>query len=110
MEIRNLTPHAITLMPEFDQQVPIAPSGFVARCSVTRTSYRTIDDLDLGQLPLATITYGEDNLPPPIDGVMLIVSIVVALASRRSDLLVVDDEVRDQDGRIIGARRLAQLR
>ncbi|MEU9557967.1 hypothetical protein [Streptomyces fumanus] len=50
------------------------------------------------------------NLPPKRDGVQYIVSLVVALAlaDRRSDLLVPYREVRNASGTVIGCRSLAQ--
>lgn len=46
-----------------------------------------------------------ENLPAPQPGVAYIVSRVVAEAARgRDDLFIVDDAVRDGEGRIVGAR------
>ncbi|MFD8577189.1 hypothetical protein ACFV1H_17890 [Streptomyces virginiae] len=50
------------------------------------------------------------DLPRPQDGVRHVVSLVVALAlaPRRSDLLVPYSEVRNASGTVIGCRALAQ--
>jgi len=48
-----------------------------------------------------------ENLPDPPEGVYYIVSLAVAQAARRPDLLVPDDMVRDEQGRILGCRRFA---
>jgi hypothetical protein len=109
VEVLNLTPHLITVMPHDGEHVRIPQSGVVARCEVDRTSVAILETVEYGVLPVCKIRYHEAGLPEPKEDVMLIVSIVVAQASRRSDLLVVDDEVRDDQGRIIGCRRLAQL-
>jgi len=52
---------------------------------------------------------GADRDTPEIEGTYYIVSLVTALAVRRGDFLVPDEEVRDSDGRIIGCRRLARV-
>jgi hypothetical protein len=109
VELYNLTPHLITVMPDEGKPVRIPPSGIVARCEVDRASLATLETAHYGALPVGKIRYRQAELPAPKAGVMLIVSIVVANASQRSDLLVVDDEVRDDQGRIIGCRRLSQL-
>lgn len=72
---------------------------------------------------LATIELGSDgegaemiefghahDLPPKRDGVLYIVSLVVALAlaDRRTDLRVPYREVRNASGTVIGCRALAQ--
>lgn len=50
------------------------------------------------------------DLPPRLDGVRYLVSLVVAisLADRRSDLLVPYSEVRNSTGTVIGCRAFAQ--
>lgn len=51
-----------------------------------------------------------ENLPAPQPWVAYIVSRVVAEAARgRDDLFIVDDAVRDGEGRIVGARALARV-
>ena len=59
---------------------------------------------------LHSITYGEvDGLPPPQDGILLIVSRVAAYHARgRNDLVFPLDEVRE-DGTIIGCQRFGRL-
>jgi len=63
------------------------------------------------EIAISVLEYGHaDHLPGPRDGVLYVVPLDVALAlhPRRSDLLVVHDEVRSSDGIIIGCRSLAQ--
>ncbi|MFJ7049058.1 hypothetical protein ACIQVC_37470 [Streptomyces sp. NPDC101112] len=57
------------------------------------------------------VEYGHaQDLPPKRDGVRYVVSLVVALAlaDRRSDLLVPYREVRNASGTVIGCRSFAQ--
>ena len=106
----NLTPHAVVVIAGTDELISFPPAGSVARCTVDRVEQPPLP-ANRTQLPFAEISYGDvEDLPPQRDGVVYLVSVLAALASDRSDLVVVDEEVRDEDGRIIGCRRLARLR
>lgn len=64
-----------------------------------------------GGISFELVEYGHaTGLPPKRDGVQYIVSLVVALAlaDRRSDLLVPYREVRNSTGTVIGCRSFAQ--
>lgn len=64
-----------------------------------------------GGIAFEMVEFGHaENLPPKRDGYQYIVSLVVALAlaDRRSDLLVPYREVRNASGTVIGCRSLAQ--
>lgn len=105
----NLTPHAIVLMVG-DVNITIPPSGIVARCATTRTQVDVLT-VDGVQIPVNQIGFGAvQDLPAPQDGVLFVVSSLVANAAKgyRSDLLTVDDAVRDAGGNIIGCRALAR--
>ena len=54
------------------------------------------------------VVYGESNLPDYEEGVYYIVSALVANAyPERKDLLMVNETIRDDDGRIIGCKSFA---
>ena len=98
MNIKNLTPHAISL-PTGE----IAPSGIVAR--VART------EREVGQhegILLVAGTYGKvTDLPEQEEGVLLIVSALVRLAlPERKDLASPARLVRDETGAITGCNAL----
>lgn len=106
--IKNATPHALSIVAEGDgEALSIPPSGFVARVAES-TSEQHSDGL-------ALITMGDvEGLPPIQDGVLWVVSKLTAIAALsaapdRDDLVVVAGEVRDDAGRIIGARGLARI-
>jgi len=120
--LTNLTPHDIVLIvEEFDEELKewsawpwlLPASGQVARTELRTTWLRHLAVGEDGErIPLVTTSTGEvTGLPDPSDvGDWLIVSRQVAEARRdRGDLLIVDDTVRDEQGRIIGARRLASV-
>jgi hypothetical protein len=110
MMLVNLTPHAINIC-RGDAQITVPPSGVVARVATTRQVVETIT-LDGMELPVHKVVFGQvEGLPEPQDDTYFIVSSIVAqaVASSRNDIVVVDDAIRDQDGRIIGARALAKI-
>lgn len=76
MNFINLTPHGITLN---DGRV-FEPSGQVARVSSSHTPFN--------QDAVCSVSFGEvTDLPEPRDGVMYIVSALVAQAARRDDVV-----------------------
>lgn len=105
----NLTPHPIHLYGNNDRAAgpieSIPPSGNVARVAT----------IDLGTQRGKTVTYElveyghVHDLPQPIEGTVYIVSLVVALACRRDDLLAPYVEVRNDDGTMIGCRYLQKV-
>jgi len=112
MKLVNLTPHALVIMPEGPDgpTVTIPPSGQVARCTTSRVQVDTIT-VDGISVPVNQTRFGEVfDLPDPQPDTIYIVSALVAQAvPGRQDVFVVDDTVRDDQGRIIGARALAHV-
>lgn len=107
MRIVNLTPHSITFVDDAGNAVlTVEPSGQVARCSVTREKIG-----DINGIPVNKSRFGKvENLPEPEEGTIYIVSSLTAQAvPDRQDVFIVDDTVRDEQGRIIGCRALAQI-
>lgn len=104
-QVVNMTPHAVTVLDPAGEVVATFPAcGGSARLAVT------FDPTDrLGNVPIGNLRYGSTTgLPPRVDGVWLLVSLLVKLANPdRADLVVVADEVRDGAGRIVGCRALA---
>jgi hypothetical protein len=100
--IINLTPHPINIVGWGE----IEPSGQVARCELLR-----VPAGDVNGIPVYKTSLGKPyGLPEPQDGTIYIVSRQVAEACpERSDLYITDDAVRDDTGKIIGVRGLAQL-
>ena len=112
MKIVNLTPHPLNLMPEGPEGpvVTIPPSGQVARCTVDRVQVDTVT-VDGIAVSVNRTQFGEvTGLPDPQPDTIYIVSAMVAQAvPERSDVFIVDNAVRDEQGRIIGARALAHV-
>lgn len=105
-KIINLTPHALNLHGE-GGSVEIPASGQVARLAVTREQ---LDPITVGgvSLPVARPTMGPiTGLPEAQEGVILVVSALVADAAKRTDVMAPGELVRDAAGVIIGARGLS---
>jgi hypothetical protein len=108
MNLVNLTPHEITIMGE-GWKLSIPASGTVARCAERKTPVGVIY-CDGVEIPIIRISFGEvTNLPEPKEDTIYIVSSIVASAAKRDDVLVVADLVRNDQGQIVGARKLAEV-
>lgn len=86
-------------------------SGQVAR--IVDTPGRDLSDEIPVHHPVRSASYGSVvGLPDPEPDTWYIVSLATALAAAlatgRNDLLVPYDQIRDEDGRIIGCRELAR--
>lgn len=112
MNIVNLTPHALNLMSEGPDGpvVTIPPSGIVARCDTSRVQAGTVT-VDGITIPVNQTRFGMvSNLPDPQPDTIFVVSALVAQAvPDRQDVVIPDDAVRDDQGRIIGCRALAHV-
>lgn len=107
MHVINLTPHAVTVIPESGEPITFPASGSVARireASGTPTWLHTAN----GTVPLSVVSYVDrvDDLPDPEPGVIYLVSRVTAAAVDRPDLAFPQGELRDERGTIIGCRAL----
>lgn len=108
VKIVNLTPHTINLMIG-EGSISIEPSGIIARCKVSTEQVGTIK-VDGKEIPVNKKVYGEvEGLPEKQEGTIYIVSSLVAQAVKdRDDVFIPDELVRDEEGRVIGARALAK--
>ena len=104
MKIINLTPHKITILG--DRKLVLEPSGIIPRAEQRREQVGNVDGI-----PVNRVFYGNPvGLPEPKTDTIYIVSALTAKAApNREDLYIVDDSVRDESGRIIGCRALAQI-
>lgn len=105
-KIVNCTPHAVTLMLKDGSQVVIPASNNLARCESRRATVYSFDNgVEVHRTEMGDV-YG---LPEPVDGTYYLVSLLVAnkLKGERDDLLVTDEAVRGEDGKIIGCKAFA---
>jgi hypothetical protein len=110
MKLVNLTPHPVVIVAADGATITIPPSGTVARCTVTRSVVGTVT-VETVTVPVTATVLGQvEHIPEPEPETLFIVSRVVAEAARdRDDLVVPDDVVRDDQGRVIGCRALARV-
>jgi hypothetical protein len=102
LKIINKTPHPVTVAG-----YTCEPDAEPARCTA-----QTVQVGDLAGIPLFQTSYGDVyGLPPERDDTVYIVSAITAQAVRgkRRDCYIVAETIRDDTGRIVGCRGLAQI-
>lgn len=107
MEIRNLTPHILNIVAADGTVVNIEPSGIVPRISSSQEIVEVINGINVSHEVLGDVI----DLPAPEEGVVLVVSRLVASAvsGTRNDVLVPGALLRNDQGQVIGANGLARL-
>ncbi len=103
----NLTPHPVTIINAANVVVVEFPSE-----GVVRAAHRSVEQAPVAGVPTARLELAAlKDLPEPVRGVVLIVSLVTAHAARASkrrchDLLVPGPGIRDASGTVLGCRQL----
>lgn len=129
MKYINLTPHELVQYNPDECRVEILggkktfyltegqkPEGTYPSSGLARATEKKVTDDHLEsfgrQVEVHNNTYGEAvGLPEPQNGTMYIVSVQTAKAALyRNDLLVVDDTVRNEEGRIVGYTSFAHIK
>ena len=98
IEIRNLTPHAITVTSDVYSQT-FEPTGVIARVTLEPVQKDTI-----WSFPCVSYTVTGNNLPPQKEGMLYLVSAMVLSAlPERKDLIAPDtnNALRNEKGHII---------
>lgn len=111
MKIINLTPHSINFLGAADNRVILTvPSSGVARAAQRRETIGWVE-LDGMTLSVTRSKFGAvEGLPASEADTIYVVSALTAQAvPEREDVFIVDDSVRDENGRIIGVRGLAHV-
>ena len=104
----NLTPHEIRVIGAGPNgaDVIIPASGEVARCESSRTVMGYVNNIPVNRTVMGEV----QGLPEAVEGVIYITSKIVAEAvPDREDVLIVDETVRDESGRIIGCKAFAHI-
>jgi len=104
MKFRNLTPHALTIV-DGDKSIILTVDGPAPRLEVERKALGQIGGISVVRSIMGVPT----GLPEPEDGVILIVSALVAehhSVAHRTDLAYPGEAIRDVDGHIVGAKGL----
>lgn len=105
--IVNLTPHDITVISQ-GKSIVFPKFPVSARVS-SKTEILTHFDTSEMRVPLTQVVFGElEGLPEPIEGIFFIVSRIVREAAKdRTDLLVPQGLIRDENGQPIGCESLS---
>lgn len=96
VDMINLTPHPVTI-----GDITIAPSGTVLRLTEKKVVIDTVNNI-----PVYAVSYSVPDLPPIINGIIYIVSGMIADNVNRSDFYVPYNMVRDNNGHIVGCTGL----
>lgn len=105
--IVNLTPHPVTI-----GSVTIDPEDIPARASAKREKIASVKiEGNDNPTSINVVTFGDiEGLPDPKPQIFYLVSRIVAEACPdRKDLLMVDETIRDEKGRIVAASSLSQM-
>lgn len=105
MKLINLTPHVINIENANGELIAVQPEEKPARIASTQETV-VQDDLKFNR----TIFGDVENLPDSVDGVIYIVSMVVAQAVKRGDVVSPDSgsTAERKDGQIVFVRGLCQ--
>lgn len=106
-DIVNLTQHELTIFSSGEILMRIPPSGKVARLAEQSQQVGQIFlEGETDFVPLIVTDYSETlDLPPPEEGVLYFVSLMVLKENEhRKDLLAPGEQVRDTSGRIVGIK------
>lgn len=103
MIIVNLTPHPVSVRRADGTFLSLPKCDNPARCSVTFQDVTTADDIPVKRQVFGAV----QNLPAPQNDTLFLVSLVVAQASKRSDLVSPGAAIRDANGVQIGCDGLS---
>lgn len=111
MKIINCTPHDVNLILENGETVVFPRSGIIPRLRETQEKLETISAPNGAEIDIMQKKYLDpEGLPEPQENTIFIVSALVAGAVKnRDDLVIPNDIVRDEAGRIIGCKNLARI-
>ena len=122
-EIINYTPHAINLIEDDSVTLTIPKTGLIIRASRNSIVDRKItvagNEIEVRKVrfsePVLVDTLDNNKqlpLPNPQEGVLMVVSAIAGNAlmmAGRTDFVIVDGTVRNDDGMIIGATGFADM-
>lgn len=108
-KIKNLTPHEIVLFLSHKKiTIPPEPNPLRLKEEIEKVGSINIQGEEISIIKKKLIA--ETELPPREEGTYYIVSLAVAQSfPERDDFLVIGESVRDEQGRIIGAKSLAVI-
>lgn len=104
MKVKNKTPHEVKIVDEYGDVIKIFPRS----TNLIRLESETKRVGELNSIPLSKTEMKGGDMPPEEHGVYYIVSRAVQEAyPERRDLLIPNETVRDDNGKIVGCKSLA---
>ena len=110
INVVNCTPHDVNLITESGKNIIFVRSGIIPRLSEQqeKISSVTVNGIEIDIMEKSFLE--PEGLPEPQENTLYIVSALVAGACKnRNDLVIPNDIVRDETGRIIGCKNLARI-
>ena len=103
----NMTPHPVNLLTTDGEEIATFPSEGTIRLKKDSLSIGGFN-INGHQVELLHSEFSSGEVPSPVDGVIYIVSALVANAyPHRFDFVMVENTVRNDSGRIIGCTAFA---
>jgi hypothetical protein len=110
INVVNCTPHDVNLITESGNIIVFKRSGIIPRLLEQQ---KIISSIDINGIEINIVKKSflePEGLPEPQENTFYIVSALVAGACKnRDDLVVPNDVIRDEEGRIVGCKNLAKI-
>lgn len=109
IKVVNCTPHDVNLITE-KGNITFPRSGIIPRLTESQKKINSVNSNGI-EIDIMEKSFLEpEGLPEPQENTIFIVSALVAGAIKnRDDLVIPNDIVRDEAGRIIGCKNLARI-
>jgi len=109
VKVINCTPHDVTIITT-KGNITFPRSGIIPRLTEQQKKINSINSNGI-KIDIMEKSFLEpEGLPEPQEGTIYIVSALVAGAVKhRDDLVIPNDTIRDDQGRIIGCKNLARI-
>lgn len=110
INVVNCTPHDVNLITSSGNIVVFERSGIIPRLSEQQQKINsvTVNGIEINIVKKSFLE--PEGLPGPQENTIFIVSALVAGACKnRDDLVIPNDIVRDETGRIVGCKNLAKI-
>ena len=109
VKVINCTPHDVNLVTT-KGNITFPKSGIIPRLTESQKKINSVNSNGIEIDIMEKSFLKPEGLPEPQENTIFIVSALVAGACKnRDDLVVPNDTVRDDQGRIIGCRSLARI-
>ena len=109
IKLVNCTPHDVNLITE-SENITFPRSGIIPRLTEQQVKINSINSNGI-EIDIMEKSFLEpEGLPESQENTIFIVSALVAGAVKnRDDLVIPNDIIRDEEGRIIGCKNLAKV-